>query len=493
MSEHGGIADSARSSLVRRAPSKVRRSKNLIVTIALAMSDILVFEIAALVFRTAADLPRFHVRIDDLGLDRSVDVFYALCAAFVVVRYISGDYSRRLPFWEGVRLTTISVMFVALPVVMLTLFGGHTFSTVSQISSWLFVICTLPLARQMSRYLLSRASLWWLPSALIVEGLDVSEVIRALGNSLSLGFDIRCHVKLDANLDKSSKVPGISSITLREPANIVARLVEAGCSEILIATDYQENATVEGIVQHALSARIGVAFIPPSRHRSLLGVTVNYLYDREYVPMPVHSNMVWALKRFIDIVGSAALLIVLSPILLVIGLLVRRDGGNAFFVQRRVGLNGEEFPCVKFRTMDVDAESKLTHWRQINSPLYQEYRASNFKLRDDPRVTPIGRTLRRLSLDELPQLLNVLRGDMSLVGPRPLLPREVSEYGLTYKLYSQFRPGITGLWQVSGRSNTTFSDRVSLDYCYIRNWSLFFDLVILFKTFGVLVSKSGAY
>ena len=131
--------------------------------------------------------------------------------------------------------------------------------------------------------------------------------------------------------------------------------------------------------------------------------------------------------------------------------LIRRDdGGNAFFVQPRVGRDGREFLCVKFRTMTLDAEEQLSLWKHQKSPLYDEYLASNFKLRCDPRVTQIGRWLRRTSLDELPQLLNVLTGDMSLVGPRPLLSREIGEYGVTFKLYQQIRPGITGLWQISG-------------------------------------------
>ena len=136
----------------------------------------------------------------------------------------------------------------------------------------------------------------------------------------------------------------------------------------------------------------------------------------------------------------------------------------------------------------------LSSWETEQPHLAEQYRASNFKLADDPRVTRFGRWLRRTSLDELPQLLNVLLGEMSLSGPRPLLAREVSSYGVAIELYQKVRPGITGLWQINGRSNTSFADRVTFDEWYIKNWSLWYDIVILLRTVRVVFSsRSGAY
>ncbi|MBS0472164.1 MAG: exopolysaccharide biosynthesis polyprenyl glycosylphosphotransferase [Proteobacteria bacterium] len=493
MSERWSLAETADYAAAHGASLQVRRTRNWVVTVVLALADVATFAVAGTLFRRIVDVPHIPLKFEFLAIDRPVDVFYVMCAIFVVARYLSGDYSRRLPFWEGARLTTISVVIVAFPIALFTFFSGHYYSTFAQVSSWIFVIFGLPLSRQLARYLLDQVSLWWLPSALIVEGLDATEVIRAFSGSLSLGFDVRFHVPLgDQPVDRMA-FPNVSSIALSDPGQIVARLVEAGCSEILVATDHQQNAMVEDLVQHALAARMGVAFIAPARHRSFPGVSVNYFFDRDFVPMPARSSLSWALKRLVDVIGSIVLLTVFSPILLLFGYLIRRDGGQALFVQPRVGLNGEEFPCIKFRTMAQDAEAQLAEWRRTNSPLYQEYLTSNFKLKDDPRVTSFGKWLRRTSLDELPQLINVLQGHMSLVGPRPLIAREISSYGVTFKLYRQIRPGLTGLWQVSGRSRTTFSDRVSLDYWYIRNWSLLFDVIILFKTVGVLISKDGAY
>jgi len=139
------------------------------------------------------------------------------------------------------------------------------------------------------------------------------------------------------------------------------------------------------------------------------------------------------------------------------------------------------------------AEDLLMQWKASNSPEWQRYVADNFKLANDPRVLQVGRFIRRSSLDELPQLFNVLRGDMSLVGPRPLLSRELVDYGPDIALYQLATPGLTGLWQISGRSGTRFADRVGFDVWYVKNWSLWIDIVILLKTVTVVFNKEGAY
>ena len=185
------------------------------------------------------------------------------------------------------------------------------------------------------------------------------------------------------------------------------------------------------------------------------------------------------------------LIVVLSPLLLTVAAAVKLTGpGPVFFRQDRVGLNGEVFRMIKFRSMVVDAEARL-------DKLQDEQRdAGNvvlFKLKNDPRVTPIGRFLRRFSLDELPQLFNVVAGDMSLVGPRPPLRSEVDRYRDDERRRLLVKPGITGLWQVSGRSDLTWQDSVRLDMYYVENWSITGDLVILWKTAKAVVSSAGAY
>jgi lipopolysaccharide/colanic/teichoic acid biosynthesis glycosyltransferase len=196
------------------------------------------------------------------------------------------------------------------------------------------------------------------------------------------------------------------------------------------------------------------------------------------------------LKRIIDIVGAASGILILSLPLIIIALLIKKEDskGPVFFKQIRVGKDGKEFYMYKFRSMVSDAENKLGELLQFN-----EIEGAMFKMKDDPRVTKIGKFIRKTSLDELPQLWNVLKGDMSLVGPRPPLPREVREYNSYHKQRLLVTPGCTGLWQVSGRNHMNFEQMVGLDIHYISNRNLIFDIKIIFKTIKVLVGTDDAY
>ena len=198
-----------------------------------------------------------------------------------------------------------------------------------------------------------------------------------------------------------------------------------------------------------------------------------------------------AVKEVVDRVGATALLLLLAPLLLAVAALIRfdRDGpGPVLFRQTRVGRDGTEFAIVKFRTMYVDAEVRQAGLHHLN-----DHDGALFKLREDPRITRIGRLLRRYSVDELPQLFNVVRGDMSLVGPRPSLPVEVERYPSDMRRRMVVKPGLTGLWQVSGRSDLSWEDAIRLDLRYVENWSLTLDLVILMRTVGAVVRSAGAY
>ncbi|GAA4163108.1 sugar transferase [Gryllotalpicola daejeonensis] len=207
-----------------------------------------------------------------------------------------------------------------------------------------------------------------------------------------------------------------------------------------------------------------------------------------HVDLPRFSGFNYTVKRAFDIVVGAVGLIVASPLMLVVALAVMSDGGPVLFRQQRVGMRGGRFAMLKFRSMVVDAEARLPELTQRN-----EGAGPLFKMRDDPRVTRVGRVIRRLSLDELPQLLNVLRGEMSLVGPRPPLPREVDHYEGRANRRLLIKPGITGPWQVSGRSELSWEESVKLDLWYVENWSLTNDMMILLRTARTVLTHEGAY
>lgn len=197
-------------------------------------------------------------------------------------------------------------------------------------------------------------------------------------------------------------------------------------------------------------------------------------------------------KRVFDMVGAASLLILFSPLFLLIALSVKLDDrGPIFFGHRRIGHDGKPFLCLKFRTMVTDGDARLAAYLAEN-PLARAEWTRNRKLRNDVRVTPMGRVLRKLSLDELPQLLNVLRGDMSLVGPRPIMDEEMPLYGDRGSYYLRSRPGLTGKWQVSGRSDTTYEERVRLDSYYVEHWSFSGDIWIILKTIPVVLLAKGS-
>ncbi|KPQ08984.1 MAG: galactosyltransferase ExoY [Rhodobacteraceae bacterium HLUCCA09] len=197
-------------------------------------------------------------------------------------------------------------------------------------------------------------------------------------------------------------------------------------------------------------------------------------------------------KRLFDIAFSLAALLFLAPALLLIaGILLWREGGPVFFAHERIGRGGRRFRCIKFRTMVPDAEARLAELLAADPVARAEWQATR-KLTNDPRVSCLGDILRRTSLDELPQFINVLRGDMSVVGPRPIIAEELPLYREHSGDYLSVRPGITGLWQVSGRSDTTFDERVALDARYVRERTLAGDVAIVVRTLGVLLSQKGA-
>jgi undecaprenyl-phosphate galactose phosphotransferase len=197
-------------------------------------------------------------------------------------------------------------------------------------------------------------------------------------------------------------------------------------------------------------------------------------------------------KRGFDIVGALLLSIVLSPLILAIVTFIRIEGQPVLFWHKRIGRNGRPFHCVKFRTMVRDAEHVLRQILNEHPELRDEW-TKNFKLRKDPRITITGRFLRLSSLDELPQLWNVLRGEMSLVGPRPIVRAELLRYGRDASRYLAVKPGLTGLWQIQGRSDTTYRRRVAMDKFYIKHQSMLLDIYILAATPAAVLRRTGAY
>ncbi len=241
------------------------------------------------------------------------------------------------------------------------------------------------------------------------------------------------------------------------------------------ANKSQRKEAIPEAAGRASERQLGFAFhvVGPADHS-----LVEPLGDKSRAPQT--NRLREGLKRAFDILGAALLGLVFLPLILAVAVMLRRQGGPTIFRHRRVGRNGKAFDCLKFRSMVPDADRVLRELLEMHPELNVEW-LRDHKLRDDPRITGVGRFLRRTSLDELPQLWNVIRGEMSLVGPRPIMHEELLRYGRCASRYLSARPGVTGLWQVTGRNNTDYRRRVALDVCYIRRQNLRLDLYILAK------------
>ncbi|KLU59388.1 UDP-glucose:undecaprenyl-phosphate glucose-1-phosphate transferase [Peptococcaceae bacterium CEB3] len=271
-----------------------------------------------------------------------------------------------------------------------------------------------------------------------------------------------------------------------------------GVSDLILAAPGLKPERLVELVNRLQPFVNNIMVVPDLFGLSLNGIEAEYFLDEQLLLLNIRNRLKSALnrgvKRAFDLFLGLLSLLIALPAGVLIALAIRIDSrGPAFFVQTRLGQDGREFSCLKFRTMYRDSDSILKTHLKRSSQARKEWEKFNKLKGEDPRVTRVGAILRRYSLDELPQLLNVLVGDMSLVGPRPYLPREERKIGSALYDIQVTKPGLSGLWQVSGRNNIDFAGRVKLDVWYVRNWSLWLDIVLLLRTVGVVWKRDGAY
>jgi exopolysaccharide biosynthesis polyprenyl glycosylphosphotransferase len=314
-----------------------------------------------------------------------------------------------------------------------------------------------------------------------------------------------CRAKHAGYLPVAAYMPGVESSASVEPTSglkivghkadthsIIAALEACGADAVAVSAGVQLHPQTLRHLGWELAARnIGLIMAP-----ALTDIAGPRIHTQQvaglpliHVPTPTLEAGQRVAKRLFDVIAAGLLLVVASPVMILVAILIRLDSaGPILFRQERVGIEGTHFFMLKFRSMAVNAEARLAELTQNN-----EGSGPLFKIKNDPRVTRIGRYLRRYSVDELPQLLNVLSGSMSLVGPRPPLPVEVEAYESDVRRRLLVKPGLTGLWQVSGRSNLSWQDSVRLDLYYVENWSLAGDLVIILRTVRAVFGSTGAY
>ena len=306
---------------------------------------------------------------------------------------------------------------------------------------------------------------------------------QELARELETRYDVLGYIDNGADLEGSLDRPLLAPI-----AQLDSVVRAHGVDEIIIALPQDRREQVDRIIARGFGRAVKVKLLAEYSELLPHRLEVGRFGSRAYIGFAPVARVTWV-KRAADLVLGSVALVFAAPLLLAIAFAVKLDTrGPVFYRQRRVGMDGRPFEMLKFRSMCQDAEHMLTILRDHN-----EASGPLVKIKRDPRVTRVGRILRRLSLDELPQLFNVVGGSMSLVGPRPPLPAEVEKYEEWQLGRLQARPGMTGLWQVSGRSDVPFNDMVRLDLHYVRNWSIGLDLEIIVRTIPAVLANRGAY
>lgn len=412
-------------------------------------------------------------------------ISFLLVSAGILIWFAHNrHYSVRMPFWIETQKIISALGFALLVDGFLQFASKQDVSRLLIISSWIFAGFTIIGLRAIVRQIAMKNGVFQIPTLLIGSGTTAQQIQSALKSAPEMGYNITAQIK---NLPESFLQAGGSWKNLCE---------KYGAQHVIIALDGMDFHGTDKIMKKLSRESISFSIAPPLQNLPVTGMQSHYFLNNNTVLMThsygIEQRLPQFIKRGVDITVSGVALLLLSPIMLVIAAFIKLDGGSSLFGHKRLGRGGKIFPCLKFRTMIMGGDEILKQHLKNNPEAAEEWKATQ-KLQNDPRVTRFGKFLRSSSIDELPQLINVLKGDMSLVGPRPIVRDEIEHYNHDIAHYYRVRPGVTGLWQVSGRNDVSYAQRVQMDSWYVRNWSLWNDIAIICKTFPAVFKRSGAY
>ena len=402
-------------------------------------------------------------------------------------------YTYRKPFWfELKEIFRTLVIFFVIELAIIA-FSKLYVSRTLWMLTWFWALILVPIVRIFFKKLLLKLNLYQKDIVIIGSGQNAKDVYRALAGESYLGFSLCYFVSSDIIPENGKNE--IKVIDARNKDIISLQQLDTKAVQFILALD--DEMILDSWLRYlALNKYRSVSVIPNIRGIPLYGTDMSFLFSHEILLLRVNNNLAKRssriLKRIMDVLGSLGIIILLSPVLLYLYFSVKKDGGNAIYGHPRIGRNGKIFKCLKFRSMVVNSKEVLDELLRTDPEARAEWE-KDFKLKNDPRITKIGAFIRKTSLDELPQLFNVLKGEMSLVGPRPIVADELERYQDDVEYYLMAKPGMTGLWQVSGRNDVDYNTRVYFDSWYVKNWSLWNDIAILFKTVNVVLKKDGAY
>jgi undecaprenyl-phosphate galactose phosphotransferase len=452
--------------------------------------------------------------------DVRIVIFIGLAFGCIYAFWRLGHYARRRPFWQELGDICGVVMTMAVVDAALVFMTKSNFSRLWWATSWGLILILVPLCRILIKRLLLTSGAWKRPTVILGTGLNALDAAAALDSEPLLGFEVVAFIEPPRSVASCGCDPGLSEAgaadfvderttasylkidgkrlpVLRASPHPELLPAHLGRPHVVVALEMGEMVRCGSFVERLSRLHYGdVDIVSPMRGLPLAGTQVTHYFSHDVLALRLYNNLArpWPrrVKRAFDLVFGGLLLVLLSPLFALISWGVARSGGPVFYGQERIGKSGRRFTCLKFRTMVPDADRVLEEHLVAHPEARTEWQRDH-KLKDDPRITRVGAWLRRVSLDELPQLINVMRGEMSLVGPRPVVAEELPRYGDDIYYYFESTPGMTGLWQVSGRNDLDYRRRVHLDCWYARNWSLWCDLVILFKTPRAVLRGRGAY
>ena len=427
-----------------------------------------------------------------------IDYWYAYIITplvFIIVLFLNHGYKIDTAYWEKVKIIFRSITIgIVLSIVLM--YAGHILNNVSRlfvILSYGFILLYIILFRYILARTLIKLNVLAIPVLLVGAG-KTAELVDVHFSNMPLAM-----YKIVGFVDDNPK-----SSVLANKYKCLGKFSDAeevikkyNIPNVLVCAPGLESRKLVTLINKLQILVEKVTFVPELFGIPAANIQARGLMNEQTLILEVKNNLAQRrnrlFKRIFDITATVIGGILILPIIAIVALLIYLDSpGPIVFGHKRVGQGGKEFPCYKFRSMVPNAQEALEIYLKENPAAREEWER-DFKLKDDPRVTKIGKFLRKTSLDELPQLWNVLIGDMSLVGPRPIVRAEVEKYGEYINDFYLVPPGITGVWQVSGRSDTTYEERVLMDSWYVHNWSVWIDIVYLVKTVLAVLKGKGAY
>ena len=447
---------------------------------------ILAFILSYLVFIS------YNLGIHSQMISSNLLAFYIIEALIGIMFFMQkGHYKLSTPWWQQVKHISLFSIYSLLLLCFLFFTVKADPSRLFITLSWVSLIPILMITRQVTRRILIKMNKWNIPTIIVGGFENATETLYALKSESYINYDVKEVILPNATPKQIQKFKNI-----HEGYEVKKDIPEFKKNYmVVICPDTRRELKLANLTKQITDTDADFVMVPPIEGFSYYGLRPSYFFGYNIILFRQTNKLSLInklMKNSMDRIGAAIGILVLSPIFLYVAYKIKQDGGPVFYGDDRVGKGGKIFKCWKFRSMIVDAKYALDELLE-NDPAAREEWSKSFKLKNDPRVTKIGKLIRKTSIDELPQLFNVLIGEMSLVGPRPLLENEIEYYGDKIEAYNSVNPGITGLWQVSGRSDLAFEQRVYLDRWYVRHWSIWTDMVIIIKTIFVVSNRTGAY